>query len=121
MRLLSRHNPDNEQERIKETKRLRRLQRVVSLVISLSAEQRGMGHRFKSSRLGSFVFFVPIFSLEWFRLGFFSSLLLTLTCGYSVLNADDAAWAAIVTKARGQTVYWNAWGGDPRINAYIQW
>ena len=23
--------------------------------------------------------------------------------------------------ARGQTVYWNAWGGDERINAYIDW
>lgn len=24
-------------------------------------------------------------------------------------------------KAKGQTVYWNAWGGDERINAYIDW
>ena len=23
--------------------------------------------------------------------------------------------------AIGQTVYWNAWGGDERINAYIDW
>ena len=23
--------------------------------------------------------------------------------------------------ARGQTVFWNAWGGDERINAYIDW
>ena len=29
----------------------------------------------------------------------------------------DAALAA----ARGQTVYFNAWGGDPRINDYISW
>lgn len=31
------------------------------------------------------------------------------------------AWDAIVAEARGQTVYWNAWGGDERINAYIAW
>jgi putative thiamine transport system substrate-binding protein len=26
-----------------------------------------------------------------------------------------------LSKARGQTVYWNAWGGDSRINGYVQW
>ncbi|MEX2519292.1 MAG: ABC transporter substrate-binding protein [Paracoccaceae bacterium] len=29
--------------------------------------------------------------------------------------------AAIVAEARGETVYWHAWGGSPRINAYIAW
>jgi putative thiamine transport system substrate-binding protein len=33
----------------------------------------------------------------------------------------DAEWADILRKARGQRVYWNAWGGDERVNAYIQW
>lgn len=40
--------------------------------------------------------------------------------GISV-RGDDANWANIVAKARGQTVYWNAWGGEARINAYLQW
>jgi putative thiamine transport system substrate-binding protein len=31
------------------------------------------------------------------------------------------AWPAIETKARGQTVYLNAWAGSERINAYLQW
>ena len=36
--------------------------------------------------------------------------------------ADDALdWNRAVDKARGQTVYWNAWGGDDSINAYIDW
>lgn len=35
--------------------------------------------------------------------------------------ACGADWGAIAEKARGQTVYWNAWGGDERINAYIAW
>ena len=33
----------------------------------------------------------------------------------------DAAWDAVVAKARGQTVYWNAWGGDERTNSFIAW
>jgi putative thiamine transport system substrate-binding protein len=30
-------------------------------------------------------------------------------------------WDATVKAARGQTVYWNAWGGDERTNAFITW
>ncbi|SEM05969.1 ABC transporter substrate-binding protein [Halomonas caseinilytica] len=33
----------------------------------------------------------------------------------------EAPWSAIERKARGQTVYWSAWGGDPAINRYIGW
>ncbi len=32
-----------------------------------------------------------------------------------------AAWAAIEARARGQTVYFNGWGGSEAINRYIQW
>jgi putative thiamine transport system substrate-binding protein len=32
-----------------------------------------------------------------------------------------AAWPEIEKAARGQTVYFNAWAGSDRINAYIQW
>ena len=35
--------------------------------------------------------------------------------------AADPAWADIVERARGQTVYFSAWGGAERINAYIVW
>jgi len=30
-------------------------------------------------------------------------------------------WDATQAEARGQTVYWNAWGGDEQINGYIAW
>ena len=30
-------------------------------------------------------------------------------------------WNDVIEKARGQIVFWNAWGGDERINAYIAW
>jgi len=36
-------------------------------------------------------------------------------------HANTTAWARTVEQARGQTVYFNAWGGAPTINAYIQW
>ncbi|MEO7547319.1 MAG: ABC transporter substrate-binding protein [Ramlibacter sp.] len=32
-----------------------------------------------------------------------------------------ASWAATEARARGQTVYLNAWGGSERTNAYLQW
>ncbi len=36
-------------------------------------------------------------------------------------GASAQDWNAIVKKARGQTVFWNAWAGDEKINAYIAW
>ena len=33
----------------------------------------------------------------------------------------DKNWDTVVAKARGQTVFWNAWAGDEKINAYIAW
>ncbi len=33
----------------------------------------------------------------------------------------DQSWSNLLAEAKGQTVYWNAWGGDERINAYIAW
>lgn len=33
----------------------------------------------------------------------------------------NPAWAAVEARARGQTVYFNAWGGSEAINRYIQW
>lgn len=32
-----------------------------------------------------------------------------------------AEWDATLEAARGQTVYWNAWGGDARTNDFITW
>jgi putative thiamine transport system substrate-binding protein len=36
-------------------------------------------------------------------------------------TAGAAAWQNIEIAARGQTVYFNAWAGSERINAYLQW
>lgn len=38
------------------------------------------------------------------------------------LNTESAqAWSSILARARGQTVYFNAWAGSPPVNAYLQW
>lgn len=36
-------------------------------------------------------------------------------------DPDPADWPAVLAEARGETVYWNAWGGAENINAYIAW
>lgn len=55
---------------------------------------------------------------------------IALACGlFAAVAATQGAaeprpvpsFAEAVTAANGQTVYFNAWGGDERINAYIDW
>jgi putative thiamine transport system substrate-binding protein len=36
-------------------------------------------------------------------------------------DPDPANWDAVVEEAGGQTVYFNAWGGSPSINSYLEW
>jgi putative thiamine transport system substrate-binding protein len=53
-----------------------------------------------------------------FRLG------LVLTAGFLTLTSSVLAsekWNETLAKAKGQTIYWNAWGGDQRTNAFIDW
>ncbi len=33
----------------------------------------------------------------------------------------DDSWEDVLEEAKGQTVYFNAWGGSDRINAYLEW
>ncbi len=36
-------------------------------------------------------------------------------------NETDASWDKTLEAAKGQTVYFNAWGGSDRINEYLEW
>lgn len=36
-------------------------------------------------------------------------------------QAVASEWSVVTEQAKGQTVYWNAWGGGAEINNYIQW
>ncbi|MGL6052805.1 MAG: ABC transporter substrate-binding protein, partial [Aeromonas salmonicida] len=58
-------------------------------------------------------------------------LLKSLLCALPLLAsgtlfADDTAdegsrWQQTLDQAKGQTVYFNAWGGSPEINTYLVW
>ena len=36
-------------------------------------------------------------------------------------DPDPTDWGSVLAEARGQTVYFNAWGGSQNINAYLEW
>jgi putative thiamine transport system substrate-binding protein len=36
-------------------------------------------------------------------------------------DPDPVKWDAVLAEAKGQTVYFNAWGGAENVNAYIEW
>ena len=49
-----------------------------------------------------------------------TTALVALTLAPALAFAQDVNdWPAIKEAAQGQTVFWHAWGGDPRINAFI--
>lgn len=47
------------------------------------------------------------------------SLLLTALLSFSTWGQDD--WSHTLEKAKGQTVYFHAWGGSQEINQYLVW
>ncbi|MGB8817691.1 MAG: ABC transporter substrate-binding protein [Rhizobiaceae bacterium] len=49
------------------------------------------------------------------------ALTLGLTTAVFAGDPDPANWPAVLEDAKGETVYWNAWGGADNINAYIAW
>lgn len=57
-------------------------------------------------------------TLAWMALGAAEA---AFTSSNKAFAQTAIAWSAIETGARGQTVYFNAWGGSEQINAYLQW
>ena len=49
------------------------------------------------------------------------SIILAVVLSVARAGAAEPAWDAVLAEARGQTVYFNAWGGDQQINDYIAW
>lgn len=45
----------------------------------------------------------------------------SMTASHAVFAQDLSDWKAIEQDAKGQTVYFNAWGGAQNINEYISW
>jgi putative thiamine transport system substrate-binding protein len=46
---------------------------------------------------------------------------LALTPLPALADPDPADWDAVLAEARGQTVYWHAWGGSTTTNDFIAW
>ncbi|OSQ51083.1 ABC transporter substrate-binding protein [Marivita geojedonensis] len=51
----------------------------------------------------------------------FAALFATMTAVAVQAEPDPTDWEAVTEEARGQTVYWNAWGGSDTINSFIGW
>ena len=50
-----------------------------------------------------------------------TAYIVALTFQALAADPDPADWNTVVGEARGQTVYFNAWGGAQNINAYLEW
>ncbi|SEA00109.1 ABC transporter substrate-binding protein [Rubrimonas cliftonensis] len=50
-----------------------------------------------------------------------SAGLALLASAAAAQSPDPADWDAVLAEARGQTVYWHAWGGSAAVNDYIAW
>ena len=50
-----------------------------------------------------------------------AALLAAMSVAARAADPDPSNWDSVLAEAKGETVYWNAWAGEPRINAYIAW
>jgi putative thiamine transport system substrate-binding protein len=50
-----------------------------------------------------------------------AATLATFTAFTATAEPVPTDWDAVTEEARGQTVYWNAWGGSDTINSFIGW
>jgi putative thiamine transport system substrate-binding protein len=49
------------------------------------------------------------------------ALLASLIASPAAADPDPADWTAVTDAARGQTVFWHAWGGSTTTNDFIAW
>lgn len=50
-----------------------------------------------------------------------AAMLLATSVAASSQQPDISDWQSVLDDARGETVYFNAWGGSQNINAYVEW
>lgn len=50
-----------------------------------------------------------------------AALVAAFTLSARADDPDPGDWPAVLEEARGETVYFNAWGGSEQINAYMEW
>ena len=59
--------------------------------------------------------------MQWKKLRQLLLPLISLCFALSLQAAETESWDQVVKKAKGQTVFFNAWGGSDQINDYIRW
>ena len=58
----------------------------------------------------------------WQRYWHMAAVVLVLVAtGQSLAIEPDSQWTDVLDEARGESVYFNAWGGSERINSYLAW
>lgn len=50
-----------------------------------------------------------------------AAAILSLISVTAVATEVDDSWDSVLKTAKGQTVYFNAWGGSDRVNSYLNW
>ncbi|MCG2878799.1 ABC transporter substrate-binding protein, partial [Obesumbacterium proteus] len=50
-----------------------------------------------------------------------TGLCLLAPAAHANTTEPSAAWAQTQQQAKGQTVYFNAWGGSTQVNSYLDW
>jgi len=63
----------------------------------------------------------PLWVTSAIRAKLVLATVLTFATGYTQAVEPDSDWDSVLKEARGQTVYFNAWGGSDRINNYLAW
>jgi hypothetical protein len=63
----------------------------------------------------------PSFSVQWLLSAVKALCVVWLMAFLPFIAMAADKFETLVEQARGQSVYFNAWGGSPAINAYITW
>jgi len=71
------------------------------------------------SKLGRFTAFSQLISKVFVLLALCS--IASLACGQEAISEDSQAWQTTLKKAKGEHVYFHAWGGSKAVNDYLRW
>lgn len=64
----------------------------------------------------------PLFPEVFVKSAILATLSLLAFSGAALAaDPDPAKWSDVLADAKGETVYFNAWGGAENINAYLEW
>lgn len=88
---------------------------IIAAINSCNSVSRNLTFR---STLSGTIMKILSSKLSHFKIALVAAI---LTSGSSIATEVDSAWESVLEDAKGQTVYFNAWGGSDRINSYLNW